>query len=415
MEGFEYYTYLYLDPRKKIPYTIDLGSKVIKLDYEPFYVGKGKNSRIYDHLRMIKNNPLKNRIITRILRDIDIQDYKDNYILKVIENASESDALYYEYEISKQIGTRVSLSEEIKKGPLCNLTIPGKKNPVLKGELNPMFGVNIYDNKTVEEREEIRKKVSRSSKERWDSLSENEIQELREKIKSGNHFRNKSKSEIENWKLQNLVGKSNPNWKGSSICESCGKVGKARSSKNCMDCHLSKDRTKENSPYYIFLSSLDEADRQEWISKNRSKESNPFLNKLKSFSKEGKEIYLNENFRGDNSGFYKLKRKIGEEEFQKWMEKYRMGSSNPNFGNGEKISGEKNPRSKRIIIHFPDGRKYVTIGNFKRFAREVLSKFKPQPHKKYQSKCYETGEEIDGWFFKIVDNEFNLDNYIHYK
>jgi hypothetical protein len=45
----EFYAYALLDPRKPGPYTYWIATKQITFSYEPFYVGKGKGNRMYNH------------------------------------------------------------------------------------------------------------------------------------------------------------------------------------------------------------------------------------------------------------------------------------------------------------------------------------------------------------------------------
>ncbi|MGF3990475.1 GIY-YIG nuclease family protein, partial [Staphylococcus aureus] len=45
-----YYVYALLDPRKPGSYLYTVGDKVVAFDHEPFYVGKGKGRRMYQHL-----------------------------------------------------------------------------------------------------------------------------------------------------------------------------------------------------------------------------------------------------------------------------------------------------------------------------------------------------------------------------
>ena len=59
-----YYVYAYLDPRKggKFKY------EDIEFDYEPFYIGKGKNSRMIRHLNLNnEHNQLKKNKIKKIV------------------------------------------------------------------------------------------------------------------------------------------------------------------------------------------------------------------------------------------------------------------------------------------------------------------------------------------------------------
>ena len=47
-----YYVYVYLDPRKQGIYKYDN----FEFNYEPFYIGKGKNNRCNRHLKIAQNN-----------------------------------------------------------------------------------------------------------------------------------------------------------------------------------------------------------------------------------------------------------------------------------------------------------------------------------------------------------------------
>ena len=56
-----YYVYAYLDPRKEYK-DISIFSNIIT--HEPFYIGRGKNNRLYDHLLEAKKvNELDKNII----------------------------------------------------------------------------------------------------------------------------------------------------------------------------------------------------------------------------------------------------------------------------------------------------------------------------------------------------------------
>lgn len=113
-----FYNYIYLDPRKSGKYIYD----DYVFDYEPFYVGKGKNRRKYDHLNYILThekfkNTCKNNIIKAIL-SVNLEPI----IIEYYSNLTEQESFEKEIELIKTIGTsrRISNHKEIKLGPLAN-------------------------------------------------------------------------------------------------------------------------------------------------------------------------------------------------------------------------------------------------------------------------------------------------------
>jgi hypothetical protein len=130
-----YYIYIYLDPRKYGYYKYG----EYKFDYEPFYVGKGKNDRCkiyYNRNKYFKNKI--NKIIRCGLKPI---------IFKLYENLNENKSFEFEKKLIKEIG-RIDL----KTGSLINMTDGGegtsgiseeersKISERMKGENNPFFG-----------------------------------------------------------------------------------------------------------------------------------------------------------------------------------------------------------------------------------------------------------------------------------
>ena len=71
----KFYTYIYLDPRKKGQYSYDINMSFL---YEPFYVGKGCGYRMNNHLNKAENksklifNNFKNSKIKKILSQLPI-------------------------------------------------------------------------------------------------------------------------------------------------------------------------------------------------------------------------------------------------------------------------------------------------------------------------------------------------------
>ena len=71
-------------------------------------------------------------------------------------------------------------------------------------------------------------------------------------------------------------------------------------------------------------------------------------------------------------------------------------------------------RSKNII-HFPSGEKYFCDGTYKHFCKNILSKIKPQPHRKYFNRILKTKSPIDGWYIEEVNKEFKNKEYKKYE
>lgn len=85
-----FYCYILLDPTKPGKYIYDY----LTFDFEPFYVGKGKNNRINAHDNPKSTNTYKNRKIIK-LKKIGLSPIK----LKFIENIIEQDAFLNEIEL----------------------------------------------------------------------------------------------------------------------------------------------------------------------------------------------------------------------------------------------------------------------------------------------------------------------------
>lgn len=109
MEKREFYVYVYLDITKPGEYSYG----EYHFDYEPFYVGKGKNNRDRAHLKGTKHNK---EFIQRI-NEIKKQTKFNPIIKRVWENLSEADAYNIEWKMINTIG---SLYSKSKPGPLYN-------------------------------------------------------------------------------------------------------------------------------------------------------------------------------------------------------------------------------------------------------------------------------------------------------
>lgn len=209
------YVYVYLDTRKKGSYSYG----EYHFEYEPFYVGKGKNDRYLTHLRIASGDRKgKNNLVISKIRSI-INDGFEPIIIKLYENLSESEYSKYEIDTISEIG---KICDD--KGPLLNITDggdggitwigehhnKGKKleeivgeekamemkktlskqaserigemNPNYgnRGDLSKLFGDNhFYFGK--KRSDDVVEKISKSLKEYYSKLTEDEIQALKEK------------------------------------------------------------------------------------------------------------------------------------------------------------------------------------------------------------------------------------------
>lgn len=188
-----YYVYVYLNPNKPGKFTYGK----YEFEFEPFYIGKGKNNRLKNHLlpKYLKNNSEKSKIINEILNNNKIP-----LIIKYVENVSSNEAYIIEKDMIENIGMinknsgpltnimakshgrnchSVETIEKIRKTSLgrkhseetkkrLSLAKMGNKNPMYKdgnarirkksllgasgcklGILNPMYGRKLTDNQKL--------------------------------------------------------------------------------------------------------------------------------------------------------------------------------------------------------------------------------------------------------------------------
>lgn len=115
---FMFYTYIYLNILKPGQYKYD----DISFDYEPFYVGKGKDNRYLYHLNKVKNKCKYKSSLKFTIIEENIKSGKDPIIIKIQDKISEDESLNLEKLLIHKIG-RLDLGE----GPLSNLNDGGQK------------------------------------------------------------------------------------------------------------------------------------------------------------------------------------------------------------------------------------------------------------------------------------------------
>jgi hypothetical protein len=143
----EYYVYIYFDPRKQGEFIY----QDLRFEYEPFYVGYGKNNRSFSHFKNVKNsrkickgdNLHKINKIAKI-----IEQNLEPIIVQLYNNLSFEKANEIEIELIGKIGRN-----DLSHGPLTNLTDGGggrlcfvitdeyrqKMSKAVTGENNGMF------------------------------------------------------------------------------------------------------------------------------------------------------------------------------------------------------------------------------------------------------------------------------------
>lgn len=108
----EYYVYGYLDPRKPGKYKY----YDYEFNHEPFYIGKGKNSRILRHLKNNNRNKIKLNKIDKIRKE-----GFEPIIVKIVKNLTNEESLKIEKILIEKIGRYIK-----GEGPLTNYTKGGE-------------------------------------------------------------------------------------------------------------------------------------------------------------------------------------------------------------------------------------------------------------------------------------------------
>lgn len=441
-----YYVYLYLNPLKKGKFKTSNGV----FEYEPIYVGKGRNNRIYHHVskKSLAINNHRYNLLAKIIKTIGIDEYKSNYILKIKDNLTEDDSLLLEYNIMYELGTYYDIHPLIKRGPLLNFTLCGVKNPIMYGKNNPMYNKSFYDvwkekypekvfHRMVKDHTQI---LSNNTSHYWDTLkhNENSYSKVCNNIKIGVNQYWDSLSDEE---YDYVITKRSNNFK--KFYKEHGNFKNYFIKKYGEDIGLTMESKRRDSIKNSLLNYWKTIDKESYeLHSKKTKEGlSKFFKKYQSLDN-----YL--IIKLGESEFKKRKKKISEtlskvhkerwknmseceilehsnklkefwnsktdEEKTEWSLKY-TGKNNPMYGNGGIVKGKKNGRATQWVIHTPNGEKYYCDGNFKKFCSNILCKYKPQPHRKYLNEIIKNDSPINGWYFKKVDRTFNTKKYIIYE
>lgn len=191
-----FYTYIYLDPRKPGKFSF----KSVSFTFQPLYVGKGKASRITDHLKSYSNS---NIILKRKLSKFASQNIKP-IIIKLNEFNNEDLAYLNEIALIAEIGRN-----DLGKGPLCNLTDGGE------GVRNRIF--------TPAEREQCRQRMTGKNNPMWGKTHTPEVRKYLSEICKARPSRSFSDEERRKRREHNPGGisTSNPVYK---ICLRTGNI-----------------------------------------------------------------------------------------------------------------------------------------------------------------------------------------------
>jgi hypothetical protein len=193
----QFYVYVYLDPRKPGNFKYE----EYLFDFEPFYIGKGKEDRDEYHLKR-KSKKGKHPFLDKI-RKIKESD-KLPLIKRIIENVDEKESFKLETDIIKIIGRK-----DLGKGPLLNLKDGG-------------IGGDTFSFLPLKRKKEILEKrsIGNIGKNKGKKLSE----ETKEKLKLS------------------MLGRKNPGWwkttKGRKLTKKhIDKIRKGNKGKKLSDLH----------------------------------------------------------------------------------------------------------------------------------------------------------------------------------
>lgn len=164
----DFYVYVYLDTRKEGEFVYGK----LKFTHEPFYIGKGRDKRIFFHLYESSNTKSKIRFNKiKSIRKSNVEPI----VYKLYENLTEADSLRIEKETIQIIGRK-----DLNNGPLINLTDGGEGESGWKwtDEQKKTLSNSLKNSKVFQEAsrsEENKRKTSESLKKFYKTNIHNSI------------------------------------------------------------------------------------------------------------------------------------------------------------------------------------------------------------------------------------------------
>lgn len=129
-----------------------------------FYIGKGKNKRMYNHRKNFKANKITNYILYCKLKSLQNQnqDFEERII---IANLAEEDALKEEKILIEQYGRKIN------GGTLCNFLEGGTQPPSME-DIKNIYGEEFYEKVKEKQRKTLEKTCNNRGLKYLDKIKE---------------------------------------------------------------------------------------------------------------------------------------------------------------------------------------------------------------------------------------------------
>ena len=150
----EYYVYVYADPRFQYADPIKIG-----IEFEPIYIGKGKNLRIYQHwVSVMKGRKLSNPIFNSRLSEI--RDCGlEPIMIKIYQGISDDQSKEIEKKLISQIGRYIK-----GEGPLLNISDGGDGGITWSSKFSPFKGKTLEEIHGFETSQYMKMRLSEEAK-----------------------------------------------------------------------------------------------------------------------------------------------------------------------------------------------------------------------------------------------------------